>query len=101
MSDDWEAVTKIGSKVRPGGSSVAKEKVIRSEAQLNAARRQGAVIETEKKFGGTNSVSCSVRYYCSPRPLSCFRDPSIGYGDKGSGCGELRKAYRRINIAAC
>jgi putative transcription factor len=55
MSDDWESVTKIGSKVRPGGGSVAKEKVIRSEAQLNAARRQGAVIETEKKFGGTNS----------------------------------------------
>lgn len=57
MSDDWESVTKIGSKVRPGGSAVAKEKVIRSEAQLNAARRQGADIATEKKFGGTNSVS--------------------------------------------
>jgi len=53
--DDWESVTKIGSKVRPGGGSAAKEKVIRSEAQLNAARRQGADIATEKKFGGTNS----------------------------------------------
>jgi hypothetical protein len=60
MADEWDTVTKIGSKVRPGGGSAAKEKVIRSEAQLNAARRQGADIATEKKFGGTNSVSDSI-----------------------------------------
>ncbi|TLD32512.1 Helix-turn-helix type 3 [Venturia nashicola] len=52
--DDWDTVTKIGSKARgPGGA--AKEKVIRGESALNAARRQGADIATEKKFGGTNS----------------------------------------------
>jgi len=55
MSEDWESVTKIGSKVRAGGSGVAKDKVIRGESALNAARRQGADIATEKKFGGTNS----------------------------------------------
>jgi putative transcription factor len=67
MSDDWEAVTKIGSKVRPGGGSAAKEKVIRSESQLNAARRQGADIATEKKFGGTNSVCYLPKSCCNPR----------------------------------
>ena len=58
MSDDWNAVTKIGSKVRgPGGTGTNsdREKVLRSESELNAARRQGAAIATEKKFGGTNS----------------------------------------------
>ncbi|KAE9978136.1 multiprotein-bridging factor 1 [Venturia inaequalis] len=53
--DDWESVTKIGSKARGPGGATAKEKVIRGESALNAARRQGADIATEKKFGGTNS----------------------------------------------
>lgn len=55
--DDWDTVTKIGSKARGTGGGAAKEKVIRGESALNAARRQGADIATEKKFGGTNSVS--------------------------------------------
>ncbi|TID20857.1 Helix-turn-helix type 3 [Venturia nashicola] len=53
--DDWDTVTKIGSKARGPGGATAKEKVIRGESALNAARRQGADIATEKKFGGTNS----------------------------------------------
>jgi len=52
---DWDAVTKIGSKVKAGGASASKEKVIRGESALNAARRSGAAIATEKKFGSTNS----------------------------------------------
>ena len=55
MSEDWESVTKIGSKVRAAGTG-PKEKVIRGESALNAARRTGAEIATDKKFGGTNSV---------------------------------------------
>ncbi|KAF1987440.1 multi protein-bridging factor 1 [Aulographum hederae CBS 113979] len=55
MSEEWDSVTKIGSKVRGVGASGPKEKVIRSESALNAAKRQGADIATEKKFGGTNS----------------------------------------------
>lgn len=58
MSDDWDTVTKIGSKVRTGGGGGGdKEKVIRGDAALNAARRSGADVATEKKYGGTNSVS--------------------------------------------
>ncbi|KIW00150.1 uncharacterized protein PV09_08326 [Verruconis gallopava] len=53
MSDDWDSVTKIGSRVR-GGPSAPKEKVIKGEAALNAARRTGAPIITEKKFTTAN-----------------------------------------------
>jgi putative transcription factor len=56
MSEDWESVTKIGSKVRTGGAGGPKEKVIKGESALNAARRQGAAITTEKKFSTANAV---------------------------------------------
>lgn len=64
---DWDSVTKIGSKVRSGGGATQKEKVIRGESALNAARRSGASVSTEKKYGGTNSVSVSL--FDSARPL--------------------------------
>jgi putative transcription factor len=53
--EDWESVTKIGSRVRGGGGE-PKEKVLRGDSAVNAARRTGAAITTEKKFGGANTV---------------------------------------------
>ena len=46
MSDDWNTVTVIGN--RTGGSKGGMSK----ERQVNLARRQGAGVTTEQKYGG-------------------------------------------------
>lgn len=53
---DWDSVTIIGQKARVGGGG-PRQQVAKTSAQLNAARRTGAVLNTEKKYGTSNVKS--------------------------------------------
>ncbi|EAQ92350.1 hypothetical protein CHGG_00585 [Chaetomium globosum CBS 148.51] len=53
----WDTETvKIGKNVSRGGGA-ARETVVRGQSALNAARRTGAAITTEKKFATGNASS--------------------------------------------
>ncbi|KAI5811653.1 multi protein bridging factor 1-domain-containing protein [Peziza echinospora] len=54
MSDDWDAVTKIGKSVRGAGS---RPTVAKTASEINAARRAGTLVSTDKKYATGNQKS--------------------------------------------
>ncbi|ODV89337.1 hypothetical protein CANCADRAFT_3965 [Tortispora caseinolytica NRRL Y-17796] len=53
MSSDWDTVTVIGQRANANRITTA-----RTNAEVNAARRAGAIVSVDKKFtGGTNKGS--------------------------------------------
>ena len=71
MSEGWDSVTKIGRNVRSGGGA-AKEKVVRSEKEVNAAKRAGAAVSTEKKFATGNQVRHTLSQVIFFEFANCF-----------------------------
>jgi len=53
MSDDWDSVIKIGKGARGAG---ARTNVARSQSEINAARRAGAIVSTDKKYATGNKI---------------------------------------------
>ena len=102
MSDDWDTVTKIGSKT--GGGSSQRETVVRGKGAINQAQRSGAIVGTEKKFTTGNPVSLP-RSFCiqqNAHRLSCLANtPLFPKANKSGSEGQrLTKVDRSDDIIA-
>jgi putative transcription factor len=58
MSDEWDSVTKIGSRVGNGAGG-PRQTVVRGKTAVNAASRTGSILGTEKKYATGNATGSS------------------------------------------
>lgn len=73
MADqDWDNVTRIGTKHRTGGAP--RETVVKGRSALNAAQRSGLVIGTEKKYATGNAVRPSLSLFFSKKKKNLFEE---------------------------
>jgi putative transcription factor len=80
MADnDWDSVTRIGSKARAGGGGGGDhERVVKGRSAINAAARTGAITGTEKKMSTGNMVRDMSPSLSAAAPLSCVLGANFG-----------------------
>jgi hypothetical protein len=74
MNEDWDSVTKIGSKVR--GKGTPRATVARTQSEINAARRSGAIVATDKKvwYSNRTNIFLTSRILFLTSPFSTLRE---------------------------
>jgi putative transcription factor len=78
MADqDWDNVTRIGSKARGGAGGGDREKVIKGKSAINAAARSGAILGTEKKYASANTVSLLTSHSIQRKLTYSLQRPSV------------------------
>jgi putative transcription factor len=96
----WDTETvKIGKNVNRGGGA-ARETVVRSQSALNAAKRSGAAITTEKKFATGNAAARpgveGQRLTMVDRADDIIKPKTVGI-EVGKAIQKARNEYEQAN----
>jgi len=96
----WDTETvKIGKNVHRGGAA-ARETVVRSQSALNAAKRSGAAITTEKKFTTGNAAARpgveGQRLTMVDRADDIIKPKTVGI-EVGKAIQKARNEYEQAN----